>query len=112
MIMNDMPKYLVRAAEELGLRITVAHVVTLSGGRPLHSEAYFPDLGNPRGTLVFRPTGDLDNSARQELKAQGYGISTFSEPLPSETFEIENYAEMFSEWGWSGEMNQRPSWMA
>jgi hypothetical protein len=32
--------------------------------------------------------------------------------LPNEQFDLQNYAEMFKDWGWSGPPGMRPDWMA
>lgn len=109
--MNRMQEYLVRAADELGIRVEVAYPIILSDGRKLISQARFPDLGNASGTLVFCSSDNVDVNARRELKAHGCGISTFSEPLPNEVFDAGNYAEMFAEWGWTGELTSKPSWI-
>ena len=109
--MNRMQGWLARAAKELELRVEISYNVTLSDGRTLVSQALFLELGNPRGTLVFDWKDEIDNDVRHDLTYQGYGVSTFSEPLPSEVFDIDGYAEMFAEWGWAGKADQKPAWM-
>jgi hypothetical protein len=109
--MNKMQETLARAAKELRIRAEIDYVVTLSDGRSLRSQALFPDLGNLLGTLVFCTQDNVEPSAKRDLVSQGYGVSAFSAPLPDEIFEIENYAEMFSEWGWAGSSNDKPKWM-
>lgn len=110
--MNRMQTWLARAATELSVRVIVGHIVTLSNGRRLSAEVFFPDLGRSLGTLVFDSNFPLDEVARQEIVEQGYGVSSFSEPLPNEEFDIADYAEMFLDWGWSGSDIHRPSWMS
>lgn len=109
--MNRMQEWLARAAEDLGVCMLISYVVTLSDGRKLTSQALFPDFGNTFGTLVFQSQDAIDASARRDLMTQGYGISTFSEPLPNEEFDIDNYREMFSEWGWTSAEAKKPEWM-
>jgi hypothetical protein len=110
--MNRMQVWLARAAEELGVRIFLGYAAVLSDGTRLPSQALFPDLGGVFGTLVFDSADVLDAAARRDLAAQGYSISTFSEPLPNEEFDVGSYAEMFSEWGWTSNERQKPSWMS
>ena len=106
-----MQEWLARAAEELTVRVMIGYVVTLSDGRRLTSQALFPDFGGPFGTLVFRSQDSLDEAARRDLVAQGYGMSTFAEPLPNEDFDVDSYAEMFSEWGWTSAEAKKPAWL-
>jgi len=105
-----MQEWLARAASELGLRVTIGHTVTLFDGTELVSEALFPDLSNPLGILVFQETPDAN--ARQELVQRGLGISTFSAPLPDQEFDLDSYAGMFAEWGWTGPEELKPAWMS
>jgi hypothetical protein len=110
--MNRMQEWLVHAAQELGVRVALAYVAVLSDGKQIPTQALFPDLGGAFGTLVFDSTDVLDPEARRDLVAQGYSISMFSEPLPKEEFDLESYAEMFSEWGWTSNEMQKPTWMS
>ncbi|MBU1357721.1 MAG: hypothetical protein KJ901_03050, partial [Gammaproteobacteria bacterium] len=109
--MNVMQERLSRAAGELGLRVSIAYVARLPNGRLASAQALFPDLGGVLGTLIFSSENALEGTLREELKAHGFSISTFSEPLPNEDFDIENYAEMFSDWGWTREVELKPRWM-
>jgi len=111
-LMSPLQKYLHRAAAELGLRIEIAHAVSLSDGRILLSQVLFPDLGNYSGTLVFTVEDQVDHSAREELKKRDYSISTMSGAIPKNAvFDIESLKETFSDWGWIGDPSRTPSWM-
>ena len=110
--MNRMQEWLGRAAEELGIRVIVGYVAVLSNGKQLPTQALFPDFGGAFGTLVFDSADMIDPSERRDLVAQGYSISTFSEPLPNEEFDVDGYAEMFSEWSWTSNERQKPAWMS
>ena len=107
--MNRMQEFLARAAQELGVRIFLAHVVVLSNGRQIPTQALFPDLGGTFGTIVF---DSPDPESERDLIAQGYSISTYLQPPPTEEFDLESYAEMFSEWGWTSNEMQKPPWMS
>lgn len=109
--MNRMQEWLSRAADELGLRIEIGYKIKLSDGRTLVSQAYFPDLSNPQGILIFDWPDAVDASARRELKGMGLGATIFGEPSPKEEFDVGSYKEMFSEWGWTGRPGEKPSWM-
>ncbi|HVT32934.1 MAG TPA: hypothetical protein VHE32_09820 [Rhodanobacteraceae bacterium] len=109
--MNRMQEWLACAAKKLDVRVAIAYVAVLSNGMRLPTQALFPDLGGALGTLVFDSADILDSTARRDLIAQGYAISTFSKPLQMEDFDIDSYAEMFSEWGWTSEEMRKPTWM-
>jgi hypothetical protein len=108
---NALQQYLFRAASELGLRIEVDHVVTLADGRAMRSQALFPDLGNVSGTLVFSFDDPMDRSAREELKARAYAMSTMGVSGQNSTFDIQSFIETCSDWGWVGDPSKIPSWM-
>jgi hypothetical protein len=109
--MNRMQERLVNAARELGVRVVLAYVAVLSNGKKVPTQALFPDLGGAFGTLVFDTADEMAPEARRDLVTQGYSISTFSEPLPKEEFDLESYADMFSEWGWTSNEMRKPTWM-
>lgn len=84
-------------------------MVKLPDGGAVTSQALLPDLGAKLGTLVFQevPTAVI----RAALLSQGFTCSSYSEPLPTETFDLEGYAEMFAEWGWTGDQRFKPAWI-
>jgi hypothetical protein len=106
-----MQEWLARAASQLDLQVCIDFSVPLADGRTLRSQAHFPDLGGDKGTLIFTFQQDLDAVARRELKNHGYALSTFSEPLDNESFDIQSYASMFREWGWTGALGAKPRFM-
>lgn len=110
-MINRMQQWLVRAADELGIRIVVGYVVLLPDGVAFTTQALFPDLGGALGMLVLNSADKVDAQTRRALVDQGFSISAFAEPLPSEVFDVNNYAEMFAEWGWSSEDKMKPTWM-
>jgi hypothetical protein len=109
--MNRMQEWLKRAADELGVRILVGFEAKLSDGNMMFTQALFPDLGGPLGMIVMASSDQTETSIARDLLAHGFAISTFSEPLPNEEFDLNNYSEMFSEWGWTGDEDSRPSWI-
>jgi hypothetical protein len=112
--MDLMKEWLTKAAKELGLRITIAPAIPIADGRQITFDALFSDLGNLSGTLVLRSSelSKIDQDVRSELKRKGYGFSSFDEPHQRENFDINNYIEMFAEWGWSGPNREKPNWMS
>jgi hypothetical protein len=110
--MNRMQEFLLRAADYLSLKITIDPSFKLSNGKVLFFDALFHNLSNPEGIFIMNSDhgGQLERAERDELNISGFGVSEFGSPLKNETFEIDNYIEMFSEWGWSGDPNKRPVW--
>lgn len=106
-----MQEWLSRAARELDLKVEFDHEVTLPDGRTLVAQAYFPDLGAPRGIAVFEWSDNVDAEARRSLEAMQIGESTFGAPGPNAAFDIDNYKVMFCDWGWTGPDTKKPSWM-
>jgi hypothetical protein len=109
--MNLMQEFFLRAATELQLRVEINFVILLPDGRQVVAQARFPDLGAPKGIVVFRSEAEVA-FARREIVALGYGDSIMGEPLPDAEFDLESYAEMFADWGWIGPPEKKPSWMA
>jgi len=109
MTMTPMQSALDRAAKALGLQVELGRTVTLADGSVIESQALFPDLGAPRGTLVFDSTPSP--SVRSALDKEGFALSTFGQPSPEEEFDIASYEAMFTDWGWSGDEKDRPGWL-
>jgi hypothetical protein len=93
-------------------RVFLAYAAVVSDRKQIPTQALFPDLGGALGNLVFDSVDFLDPEARRDLVEQGYGISTFAQPLAKQEFDLEGYAEMFSEWGWTSTEMQKPTWMS
>lgn len=110
-MMNRMQKYLARAAKELDLRIELGYVIHLQSGNTLPTQALFPDLSGALGMVVIDSAENLDEQTENAITDHGLSISTFSQPLPNEKFDIDSYLQMFAEWGWTGDPSKRPRWM-
>lgn len=108
--MNLTQQFLARAASDLGVRVHLGYALHLHSGRVVHADAYFPDLGSPLGTLVVE-SEDQVREATAELYRQGYAVSIFGHSSPSASYDVRDYAEIFTEWGWAGPSNLMPSWM-
>ena len=106
-----MQEWLLRAAKQLGLRVEIGISIMLADSQAVSAEALFPDLGAPNGTLVFRSPHRLNKAQLQHMRHLGFTASAFREPLPQDQFDIASYERMFSEWGWAGEISDKPIWM-
>lgn len=70
----------------------------------------------PNGTLFFTTgtsAATLVWEYRQDILAAGYGFTLYgAEPDgASSCFELTDYIEMFSEWGWGSLNKPKPNWM-
>ena len=108
--MDKMAKYMLQAAEALGLEIVAPFRCDLADGTKVLAVAHLPELRNVNGTLVFR-TNQLDRSVFGILQGRGFSCSSFSEPLEREEFDLEVYREVFADWGWASESKEPPSWL-
>jgi len=108
--MNNLRRHLTLAANQLGLRAETEHAITLPDGRELRAEAFFPDLGGPKGIAVFCLDG-VPTVTIEAVLGAGHAASFLGEPAGDEVLEIDGYARMFAEWGWAGNPARRPPWM-
>jgi hypothetical protein len=47
-----------------------------------------------------------------EVDNDGFGYTVIGEPWPDETFDLESFKEMVTDWGWTGSSSSRPEWFA
>lgn len=98
-------------ANELELRIVAPFGIRLPSGLELTAEALFPDFGAPNGTVVIESRSRVAGVG-SELKKLHYTLSSFRAPLEGQEVNIQSYADMFREWGWSSGERQPPSWLS
>jgi hypothetical protein len=108
--MTELQKRLVRACEELELRIELDVVVRLDADREVVVLARVPELGAPKGMLIVTSFDRL-RAHQKDLWRDGYGFSVLSEPRANEPFDVEGWMEVFSDWGWSDTVRAKPAWM-
>ena len=108
--MTNLQTFLHRACQELGLTILVPFLLTVRDGIQIKAQALLPQLGAAKGMIIVNRYDDLRGMA-QDLQRIGYGYSVLDEPLPAEEFDLESYAELFSDWGWGNVNERKPDWM-
>ena len=108
--MTRLQSFLERACNELGLRIVAPYFLTIREGVQINALALLPDLGASKGMIVVKDFVDL-GSAGTELPIMGYGYSVFSEPLTNDSYDLDSYVELFSDWGWGNVNERKPDWM-
>jgi hypothetical protein len=104
-----MTERLERAAKELDLEIQLDPWIRLKRGDSVRAHALFPHLGGPGGMAVFSLGQSKD--LLTEESTDGIGFAFLSEPHRSEGFDIDAWLEVFTDWGWSGSPEIRPTWM-
>jgi len=104
-------EWLLKACEMLDLNIEFGFIFILSNGKKLQSVAKIPALGAENGMLMFDSFKNVSEHVDEIIQA-GFGYSILDNPYSEEQFDLESYVEMFSDWGWSGEVKSRPGWMS
>jgi hypothetical protein len=94
-----------RAADELGIRITVPYVIS-SGRGPAVYVAFIPDFGGPRGMVVWPVAGKDDR-----LVAAREAALYFSQLSASySAFDRQLFIDTLTDWGWFGPDDDKPGW--
>lgn len=97
--MTRLQKLLLRASAEFGILLELDFRLALSSGHELTALARFPDLGSPNGMLIVTSYDDVQ-FLTQELARAGFGFAVLDEPEDEETFDAEEFREMFADWGY------------
>jgi hypothetical protein len=108
--MTKQQEHLQRACDELGLRVVIPFTLALSQGRRVEAQALIPQLGSPKGMIVFSRCDELDGR-EEELVSMGYGYSVYGGLGPEDEYDVANYREMFVDLGWGAKDERAPDWM-
>jgi hypothetical protein len=106
---STLAQELWRACAELGLHAELDFRISLPGGHQVLSVARIAEVGACNGMLIFGNDEVLKYS--DALLEAGYGFSVLEEPGATQRFDLGEYKEMFSDWGWTGPLQKRPQWM-
>lgn len=108
--MTRLQQILITVCERLEIEVVVPFSIPVTSEKTIIAQALLPQLGAPLGMILVNRSSELLglSSALIEL---GYGYSCLSEPKSLEEVRIEDYIEMFSDWGWSSTTDPKPSWM-
>lgn len=96
--MTELAEWFVQAGEILNLPVEPGFVVLLSDGRALNSVVRVSGIGAKNGMLVFNDY-EVIRSNLAELANLGYGFSIMDEPRSDEKFDLEEFKELFIDWG-------------
>jgi hypothetical protein len=108
--MKKFISWISEACVILKLEITIGHTVSLKNEVSIHATVFIPFLGGDKGMLIVNDYDDLEPYV-SELVELGYGFSVMDEPRTDEEFKIESFIELFSEWGWHGDLAKKPVWI-
>lgn len=100
----------VKAASHLRLDIVAPFSVTLPSGRRLEAAVLVKHFGAPNGMLIVRHYDEVKRELGA-IEAAGFGFSVLEDPDPEEAFVVDTYAEILRDWGWTGELDQKPTWL-
>ena len=97
------------AANELGVKVLGATTILIDAELSIDAELLFPNFGAPNGTLVVG-SDEIVWPHRKRISAAGYSFSIFG-LSHGEICSTDGLAEMLAEWGWSGPLEDKPSWL-
>jgi hypothetical protein len=101
------------AARELDLEIAVPYELK-EKGFSLTAQVLLRNFGEDQGMLIVSDYRVIEPFRDQVIKL-GYGFVTMAEPERDWPFtgeEKEAFIEMLAEWGWSGDPDEEPEWLA
>jgi hypothetical protein len=98
------------ACGQLGLRIVIPFKLTLREGWEINAKALLPQLGARNGTLIVTDFSDVKGK-EEELRVLGYTASVMTEPFDEKGDELDDWIEVFSEWGWAAKEEPKPNWL-
>lgn len=98
-----------RASEDLGIDFVAPYVLKLPDGHLLKAELLVKHFGAPNGMLIFNDSKEVMKYGDAIIDA-GFGVSVMGDPSDRAEYSTQNYVELLSDWGWSGEPELKPSW--
>jgi hypothetical protein len=93
-------------AGELSVRFTAPYVVVDDDGASYGYLGLVHEFGAPTGTLI----GSRDTCPSGSVHERDFALSLFDPESPGLGSRSEAI-EMFSDWGWCGPPERRPSWL-
>jgi hypothetical protein len=101
-----------KARDDLGLEIVAPFEVELSDKTKVCANFLVKNFGAKNGMLIFTDYA-IVRPYHNELSSLGYGFSVLDEPrnAANEIYVCEDFIEMLSDWGWSGDKALKPEWI-
>jgi len=91
------------------LQLLASFCLRLESGHDLKALFLVKHFGAPNGMLIFGNYEEVSPYI-DEVVSAGYGFSVLDEPLEREEYDKGEYIEILLDWGWSGNMEEKPSW--
>lgn len=95
---------------DLGLEIKAPYVIAVHTDKTLAAECLVVNFGDRNGMLVFT-NYDVVKPHREQLQNLGYGYSVLEQPKANEDYVREDFIDLLSDWGWTGDSAVRPKWI-
>lgn len=107
-IESNLQNVWLKAQKDLGLTILLNHKVELNDKSFVKAEVLLKDFGAKNGMLLFCDFGYIKKYTKHLIDL-GYGYSILSGN--SCNYNRDDFIEMLSDWGWSGDKDNEPNWL-
>ena len=108
--MTRLSAQMSRACEALGLSYEAPFTLTMGHDSKIQAVGRVRELGPKNGMLIISDYSRIEPFLEQLAKSE-FGFSVMAEPGEDEEFDLEDYREMFVDWGWGGPDSQKPNWL-
>jgi hypothetical protein len=107
--MNGLQSALSLACAQLGLDIQFDKTLSFENQSCIEAPAHILNIGAPKGMLIFTDAAAMW-PFREAIRAAGYGYSVLDNRPDDRASDICAFADVFKDWGWSGEAEKKPAW--
>lgn len=107
--MSELRRAWLEAATNLGLEVEGPTTISLDGA-VLIAAVVVRGFGAHHGMVLVTSYADLAPHIHALVEA-GYGFCVIGQPLANEVFDRDSFVEILSDWGWTGEVEERPHWL-
>lgn len=108
--MTRLQEFLMHACNDLGLRIECPFKLVIGSDYEIDAVALLPQLGAAKGMIIVNRYKDLQGRDG-DIVRRGYGYSVLQDPFSHETYDVNLFIDLFSDWGWSSKADKRPEWI-
>lgn len=99
-----------RAAIELAIDVVAPFSLKVANDTIILDACFFvKNFGAKNGMLIFNDYSEIKPYIN-DIKLKDYGFSIIDEPTKEGEFFIEDYMDVLSDWGWTGDDSERPIW--
>jgi hypothetical protein len=97
------------ACAQLGLDIQFDKILSFENQSCIEVPTHILNLGGPKGMLIFSDAAAMW-PFRDAIRAGGYGYSVLDNRPHDRVSDIGLFADVFKDWGWSGDAEKKPAW--